>query len=427
MGLSAVCETFKEGVVPPRIPSARNAWFNGTWRADEPTARRRLWLMTPVGNDLAMFRLQLLTHEKEVDGFLVTESTHTHSRRLKKRALVSDALAAGVFPVPLAQKIFVRLVDLEAVATTGHCSGRPVGYPRTACVDQWQRYSLLGLLIQLARPRDIAVLADTDEIARPSVLAALKACFPFDTTQEEAPTNKYILRSAHYEFGMHCRRNDWDYGPHAYAVGYLFRRFHRREQLRGSGPVPEKKSEAASFSGLRGEGSWRAPVILNAAWHLSSFGNAKTVRAKFMSWSHANTFLAPNEQQHEATRREAIEKSRGGMGARRVSNSRPAPVGFIHNGFENASLSVERLSRCARSCLDPYPKPMFPRPGIPQTVPPCDPGAQRLPSTLGVDVPLGKLVLSRPSPDSVPHSFLNPEFEELLFGWMPASTPTILG
>ena len=171
--------------------------------------------MLSVGSDFPMLHLHLRSLADVVDGFLVTESHDTFTRHAKKPALLTEALAAGRFPPALAQKIHVRIVDLEHAAARGHCSGRAVGYPRTSCVEDWQRYALLGLLLRHAQPHDVAVLADADEIARPAVLAALRACFPFSEGSDEGSASKYILRGTHYEFGLHCRRQEWDHGPHA--------------------------------------------------------------------------------------------------------------------------------------------------------------------------------------------------------------------
>lgn len=169
------CE--KEFSVPrillPRIPSAKKLWLNrsSAWEASRTTTGgRRVWLMITVGSDLAMFRLHVSTLGNVVDGLLVTESQDTFTRQFKKPAYVTDALAAGVFPHELASKMHVEVVDLEKAASTGHCSGRLAGHPRTACVEAWQRYRLLGMLIRHARPLDVALLADSDEIARPSVV-----------------------------------------------------------------------------------------------------------------------------------------------------------------------------------------------------------------------------------------------------------------
>ena len=283
-------------IILPRLPSAKNLWLNQSldWgtRAPRPGARR-LWLMLSVGSDFEMLRLHLLTLADVVDGFLVTESRDTFTRHAKKPALLTDALAAGdVFPPALARKIHVRVVDLEHAATYGHCSGRPVGYPRTSCAESWQRFNLFGMLLKRARAHDVAVLADADEIARPSVLTALKTCFPFSRDNDHGAVSKYILRGTHYEFGLHCRRMEWDHGPHAYPAGHLFRRFHKgREQLEGRGAVAQSQSEPDSFSNLRGESGFRLPIVMDASWHLSSFGGAAMLQNKFRSWGHANMCL----------------------------------------------------------------------------------------------------------------------------------------
>ena len=101
--------------------------------------------------------------------------------------------------------------------------------------------------------------------------------------------------------------------------------------------MPKEESEPAAFSGLRGEGGFRLPVLRDAAWHLSSFGDAAAIRGKFKSWGHANTFLAAHEQLHEARARAAAESRERGAAERpaRAPKGRASLRGFLPNGYEN--------------------------------------------------------------------------------------------
>ena len=178
---------------------------------------------------------------------------------------------------------------------------------------------------------------------------------------------------------------------------------------------------------MRGELLGHA-LVLSAAWHLSSFGDASSVLRKFRSWGHANTFLAPNQQRHMKRQVEWTESADAAVrkhdpNVRRGATVQgpippPDPEGFVRNGFENASLSLERLDRCARHCLDPYPRPRNPRHGEKKKVPPC------LPEHVSQkELQLGKLRPVRPEAGALPPSFYEAQYEQLLFGYFPSTFP----
>ena len=88
-------------------------------------------VLIPFGFMLNMLILHLETLAPIVDHFLITEAKETHARNAEKPTLLSDQLYHGRLTPKLAEKITVRIVDLYATAVHGHCSKRPVGYPRT--------------------------------------------------------------------------------------------------------------------------------------------------------------------------------------------------------------------------------------------------------------------------------------------------------
>lgn len=240
----------------PRLARARKVYRNGTliWQARRRKAAvvpRKVWLMILFGEDLDMLRLHLDTLHHVVDRFLITESRDTFTRHAKKAAVLSDALASNALPPYLASKLTVRIVDLQRAASIGHCSRREVGYSMTFCVEQWQRYQLFEMLVAAnAQPHDLALLADTDEIARPEVITALRDCYPFVGDSEHPTQDKIVLRSHWYEFGLHCLvSKTWEHGPHAYSVGHLLKVYGgSRMQREEDGPIAEETSMANKWS-----------------------------------------------------------------------------------------------------------------------------------------------------------------------------------
>ena len=351
-------------------------WYNSTrhWGAQPMSGVRRIWMMIPFGNGLEMLMLHLETLQDVVDHFLITESTTTHTRHESKAALLTEALTSGSVPPSLAAKVTVRVIDLVVTATFGHCSQRPVGHPRTSCIDEWQRYQLFDLLMsKMPQAEDLAVLADFDEIARPEVLLSLKQCFPFVNGSNEGRLSKVILEAPHFEFGMHCLRpTTWLHGPHVFSAGYLLSRFGPVQQKDSDGPISENQCEAASWSRQRMATIYSMPHIAHSAWHFSTFGSAAAIKQKFLSWSHSNTLLSAAEQtvnRQRTTEREKLNSTvpRGILFTAAV---RGLKYGFKPNGFEHQALNEKRLERCAQHCLDPYPYPRR-QESNQQTVPPC--------------------------------------------------------
>ena len=171
-------------------------------------------------------------------------------------------------------------------------------------------------------------------------------------------------------------------------------------------PIDEENNQADLWSHMRFETIYGNPAWQGGgAWHFSTFGSSAEISSKFGAWGHSNQFLSPAEQ---AKRRAATAQREGGRAELAVQPRKYS--GFRSNGYENDALSEERLERCARLCLDPYPQPRK----APTTVPPC----LGLPDepTLGVHVGHINSTLLRDASGGLPAAFLLPQFAALLFG-----------
>ena len=279
-----------------------------------------------------------------------------------------------------------------------------------------------------ARKHDLAVFADSDEIARPEVLATLKACAPFVEDSSDPALSKILLQAQHFEFGMHCLQGrPWMHGPHVYSVGHLLWRFAASQQRDTDGPISSANSMASQWATMRFETFYGNPSWKNAAWHLSSFGSAADIKLKFQSWGHANTFLTLEQQARSraaTSKREAssaADSRRLSAAARSSLISQDMPrrpswkptSGFQPNGYELDALNEARLERCARLCLDPYPQPRRPQAGKAQHVPGCL-GLRGEPS-IGTHLFDGNAsVLLQDG--GLPTTFSLPRYAKLLFG-----------
>ena len=148
----------------------------------------------------------------------------------------------------------------------------------------------------MAAPEDVALVADTDEIARPEAVRMLKRCYPFGASGEEP--GMLVLQARAFHYGVHCRgATVWEFGPHAFSVAFLNRTFQRAslpyalpagqsaadERLDagrrtppgpGNAATPVSRSHLAllaqTFSGTRHAYTYFSrPTLVDAAWHLS--------------------------------------------------------------------------------------------------------------------------------------------------------------
>ena len=387
-----VCSAALQHVRPPHLNSAAEAWrsfsttFLGAQTPVPPWRERQAWVLVPFGFEVRMLALHVRTLQHVVSGFLVAESRSDIGTGARKPAHLSAALADGTFPRALARHIRLSVLDDFNQATGMHrrCGPRAqvvskISWAYRRCLEAWQRFVPLQMLLQVAGPYDVAIVADTDEIARPTAVRLLTRCFPFGADGDEPST--LVLSARRYVYGAHCvvrAKRRWDHGPHAYSVAALNASFGRAAAALWSDRSSSGDSVSASsssggdsvsassrssgvsasisasssasisasisagassssfsatrpkpaheaFDELRDLNSVTRPSLPDAGWHLSYFGTPAQLTTKFQTWGHARTFLPP-------------------------------PKGFERNGYEAAALDATRVGNCARFCLEPIAK-----------------------------------------------------------------------
>lgn len=263
------------------------------------TSLPKIWDCIPFGFELEMLWLHMKTLEAHVTGFIVTESETTHTTDARKRLLLTEAIANKTLPKALAgTRIVVRVVDF--VRDRPRFCGRNGNVVK--CFENFQRFLLLEKLFEHAAPGDLALFGDVDEIARPSVVNMLAQCRPFSGPSPSF----YVLRLSLYKFGVQCAHgNTFGFGTRAFSVDALRAKYGQ--------PSPSQLGQlSTSFSATRM--NTHEPTIPEAGWHLTSFGEPWELARKLQTWLHADIF--------------------------RVTQRAPDAV------------SVERLERCMRYCLE---------------------------------------------------------------------------
>ena len=302
---------------PPVRPSAAASFRNLTRRfaAEPPPSRpRRVWELIPFGFELQMLSLHLRTLRGVVDAFFIAESNITHQGAFK-HPMLSLALRRGDFPPLLAEKIHLEVVGLLANGSHPHCGPVPNGYSYkfVECLDEFQRYVPLRMVLPRLAPSDLVLMADFDEIAQPRAVDLLRRCFPFDP--EGGEPGVLMLIAHMFTYGLHCvAPGGWHYGPKLASGGYLLRNF---------APFSDAHTPRRAYNAIRQRTKFGSVSMDDAGWHFSSFGPVEALHRKYTSWSHARQFTGTTSAK------------------------------IAKNGYENDTLSPERLDRCAKFCLEP--------------------------------------------------------------------------
>ena len=319
---------------------------------------RRVFALVTFGYELELLTLQMRVLQREVSRFLVAEATSTYhavNRGMlapSKPAVLSEALGNGTFPLDLAA--MTTVVVLRAAEERSRCTSRFAG-PH-GCWEARHRAALLDQLLAIAdHDDDMALLADVDELASPSVVRLLRRCAPLwhASRAPDAP-HKYTLQAWSVFYGVHCwpRVATWK-APHAYSVAWL------RKRLRDDRPP----MSAIQFLDTRADVS-RPPMVRDAGWHFTSTGAsalpvhipagrfARATDSACHAQSHSSLGHAP-PCRHTPRRRilSSLACSRRPHELRRKLTTWGHANMFSESNHPG-SLDLARLERCQRFCLE---------------------------------------------------------------------------
>lgn len=275
------------------------------------SAPRRVWSMIVFGYELQMLELHMRVLQPVVSGFFVAESTttfaHVNLMRLapNKPAVLSEAIANKTFPSDLAAITHVTV--LTAKDAKAMCSKSKLG-GAAGCYEALQYHLAKQQMLTVAKPGDLALMGDVDEIASPEILSKLVACMPWwgDTGELERgvvsyldrnlPPHKILFDAWEFKYGVHCYPGEkartgpsfasahatWSHGPQLFSVSWLM-------------AMAKPEANMTRVTALRDErlhGIWgrHYAKIEGSAWHLTSFGGVGDLARKLRTWGHADLF-----------------------------------------------------------------------------------------------------------------------------------------
>jgi len=199
--------------------------------------------------------------------------------------------------------------------------------------EHFMRGSLLGeVLAAGARPTDILVSGDADEIPRPEFLRPFRECAVFEpgSSLTSHPTVFILLAQMFmYDIGCHTGQNRWSYGP---KVGAVFQfDLMRNEPWRGSNGMNYRRWGNSAESGARWAGS---------AWHLTNFMTADALALKLAGFFHHRDFSGADRAPSRLAQLMAQCKSPYPNKYRRMARIRPRlgdpaedAISYIHANF----------------------------------------------------------------------------------------------
>jgi len=221
---------------PPPGAAAMNAPIAPRRTRPVAPSSRRVFDSFIFFNELDLLEMRLRELESVVDVFVLVEATRTHANRPKPLHFTEAAARFSRWR----EKIRHIVVD-----------DMPAN-PRSALeMEVFQRNAILRGL-DGARPDDLVVISDVDEIPRPSVLVEF-----------DGDAAALRMRMSYYRLNCVNRRGHiWD--PWSVVV--------KRALLR----------EPQALRDLRTS----LPTIADAGWHFSYLGDESTIRRKVQSFSH---------------------------------------------------------------------------------------------------------------------------------------------
>ncbi|KAK4451576.1 glycosyltransferase [Podospora aff. communis PSN243] len=235
----------------PQDVCAAHRWK--PFKQSPSTPPRKVYTLLMVNTELDMLEVHLNTTYHAVDHFVLVEGAQTFTGH----------------PKPLHLKPSLSSLSSYAPKIIYHEITYPLSFrPKTPWnIEDFQRNALLTQALtgpSTPNPNDVLIVADIDEIPRPSTISLLRACaFPRRTT--------LFSKFYYYSFQHRHVGPEW---PHPQATTY-----HGRATI-----LPNDLRTNTGFFLT----AWlQRGGIANAAWHCSScFGTIEEFLTKMRSFSH---------------------------------------------------------------------------------------------------------------------------------------------
>jgi beta-1,4-mannosyl-glycoprotein beta-1,4-N-acetylglucosaminyltransferase len=229
----------------------------------------------PFYNELNMLKYRLTILDDVVDYFIIVEATRTYVGELKPLFYKENAHLFEKFK----HKIIHHVVDLP------HPNVRDD--PKKTWENDWHQRNMiqdplktLGLV-----GTDVVHISDLDEIVNPEILREVR-------TGARVIDKTYKLELDNYYYNLNTRQTiNWYTPVLASKASY----------------DADRERFNITICGLRNE-FVLFPIILNAGWHMSFFGDAQFIRNKLQQYAHQEFNIPENTDLDVINRRIASQK-----------------------------------------------------------------------------------------------------------------------
>lgn len=228
-------------------------------------------------NELDLLEIRLHALDKVVDKFVLAEAPWTHTGSPKPLYFKENKARFA----PFLDKIIHIVVDNPP--TDPSVNERDNAWIR----ENWQRNSIVQGLAS-AKPDDILLISDLDEIPNPDVVRTLFA-------KSVIGNRIFNLHTRSYAFFLNNRCISspfWTGGPQILS----YRTFTDRNTYRKcifSDTCPEAANALPSATLIRF--APRKETIKDAGWHFSSMGGIAAIQKKILSFAHTEFKIAASD------------------------------------------------------------------------------------------------------------------------------------
>ncbi|KAL6075190.1 Beta-1,4-mannosyl-glycoprotein beta-1,4-N-acetylglucosaminyltransferase [Balamuthia mandrillaris] len=246
------------------------------WATRKPGTVPRVFDAFTLNSEMQMLELRLHELSPYVDFFVIVESKLTFSGKTKPLYFEENMDKFSAFK----DKIIRVILDEEE-----HRKATQMGGPEG---KKYQKNAIMLGLRPFAKPDDLVIFSDLDELPNPDIVYLLKHCQGYDLPVT-FHTPGFI-----YDFGCREDKNNW-------RRAKLVKFSQLTEQcgsflgkhLFPSSVCPDDLRDDMSLSlGLR---SWSPLYIYNAGWHMSYFMSIEKIQEKIGSISHTERDTPANK------------------------------------------------------------------------------------------------------------------------------------
>ena len=283
--VNSSCHAFQDQLLLPGGVQHRRRWMSTPWTLRSPeTPKLRVFDAFLFAGEVELLQTRMHVLRNVVDFFVIVEADVSHSGS-HNRSLIFPTLRERL--KPFMSRIHYRGIRAREVPQMRSCTDtkrRTTAAGAMRC-ENYMRGSLLReVLAAGARPTDILVSGDVDEIPRPEYVRPFRDCSIFGprSNLRSHPTVVILLAKMYmFNIGCHSGQNRWSYGP---KVGAVFQfDMLRDEPWRSSSGMNFRRWGNTAESGAR----WAA-----SAWHLTNFMTPEALSRKLAGFHHFRDFSA---------------------------------------------------------------------------------------------------------------------------------------